>query len=71
MMVSLSRRNCTRLPDLGVNVLNLKYQRSSRRCEFGNQFRFKAKVNSGSARDRRDEASGVGRWTYDVFWITN
>ena len=41
------------LPELGVYELNLDYQRSSRTDEFGNQFRFKAKVNSRSARDRR------------------
>jgi hypothetical protein len=55
------------LAELGVYTLSLGYQQSQRTDQFGNQFRFKAQVNAGIRRDRRDEASEVGRWMYDVF----
>lgn len=58
------------LPELGVYSLSLNYRESSRSDEFGNQFRFKARVNPGERRDGRDEASEVGRWAYDVFLVT-
>jgi hypothetical protein len=58
------------LAELGVYALSLDYRHSRRTDDFGNEFRFKAKVNSGIRRDFRDEASEVGRWTYDVFLVT-
>jgi hypothetical protein len=58
------------LPELGIFALSLDYQQSRRTDQFRNQFRFKAQVNPGSKRDRRDEASEVGRWAYDVFFAT-
>src|SRR5882762_2183435 len=59
------------LPELGVYSLSLAYGESRRTDEFGNQFRYKARVNQGIKRDRRDEASEVGRTAYDVFFVTN
>src|SRR5438132_8337101 len=59
------------LPELGVYAISLDYTESRRRDDFGNQFRYKAKINpSGGRRDERDERSEVGRWTYDVFLAT-
>jgi hypothetical protein len=57
------------LPELGVLSLSLNYYQAHREDPFGNQFRYKAKVNPGR-HDKRDEASEVGRWTYDVFFAT-
>ncbi len=54
------------LPELGVFSLALKYVELRRRDDFGNQFRYRAKVNP----DPSDGESDVGRWTYDVFLTT-
>jgi hypothetical protein len=54
------------LPELGVFSLALKYVESRRTDDFGNQFRYSARVNP----DPRDGESDVGRWTYDVFLTT-
>jgi hypothetical protein len=54
------------LPQLGVFSLNLNYRASHRTDEFGNVFRFRAKVN---AKDRNDQ-SNVGTWAWDVFLTT-
>lgn len=61
-----------RLPELGVYSLALNYNESRRTDQFGNQFRYKARVNPGERRDPRDETpSGEpGRWTYDIFFVT-
>lgn len=58
------------LPELGVFSIGLKYEMSPKRDIYGNQFRYRAKVNPGIRRDFRDETSEVGRWTYDVFLVT-
>ena len=61
------------LPELGIHSLSLNYFESRRNDEFGNQFRYKARVNpERDHRDNRDETpSGEpGRWAYDVFLIT-
>jgi hypothetical protein len=55
------------LPELGVFAIALDYQTSPKRDQYGNEFRYKARINPGDRRDKRDEASEVGRWTYDVF----
>ena len=54
------------LPELSVFSLALEYRESRRTDDFGNQFRYKAKVNP----DPADGESDVGRWAYDVFLTT-
>jgi hypothetical protein len=56
------------LAELGVLSLSLDYFQAEREDRFGNRFRYKAKVNP-NRHDKRDEASEVGRWAYDVFLI--
>jgi len=56
------------LYELGVFSLALNYRESQREDRYGNQFRYKAKVNPGH-HDRRDD-SEVGRNAYDVFFVT-
>lgn len=46
---------------LGLNSISLQYRESSRRDEFGNVFRYRAKVQGGD---------GIDRWAYDVFLTT-
>ena len=48
------------LPEMGIEVLHLDYKESKRRDAFGNEFRYRAKV---------DDAKGAraGRWAWDVF----
>ncbi|HLJ88801.1 MAG TPA: hypothetical protein VKZ53_18425 [Candidatus Angelobacter sp.] len=60
------------LPELGVYSLSLRYFESRRQDEFGNQFRFKSRVNPGKRRDPKDEppTGEPGRWAYDVFFVT-
>lgn len=53
------------LPELGVFSLSLDYSLSHRQDEFGNVFRYRAKVN---ARDHGDK-SEAGPWAYDVFLV--
>lgn len=60
-----------RLPEFGIYSLALNYVESQRTDRFGNQFRYKARVNPGERRDPRDEtpSGDPGRWTYDVFFV--
>jgi len=60
------------LLELGVYSLSLNYFESRREDQFGNQFRYKARVNPDQGRrDPRDAtpSGDPGRWTYDVFLI--
>lgn len=54
------------LAELGIVSLSLNYARAMKRDQYGNIFRFRAKVNSQD----KDEASSTGRWAYDVLFTT-
>jgi hypothetical protein len=47
------------LPALGVFSMGLEYRESPRRDQYGNQFRYRAKVNAGMETE-------VGRWAHDI-----
>jgi len=51
------------LEELGLRKIELDYRESRRVDEFGNQFKYKAKV-----RDEQD--AQLGRWAWDVFLVT-
>ena len=61
------------LPQFGIHSLSLGYFDSRKKDEFGNLFLYKARVNPRKEhRDSRDERESgeVGRWAYDVFFVT-
>lgn len=51
------------LPELNINVLHIDYKESKKVDEFGNRFRFRAKVDDAAP-------SKVGRWAWDVFFVS-
>lgn len=55
-----------RLADKGVSSIDLQYRQSQRTDEFGNVFRYRARINQGS----HQEEDPVGRTAYDVFFVT-
>lgn len=61
-----------RLPEFGIYSLSLKYEESRWTDQFGNQFRYRGRVNPGVRKDPRDETSNgqPGRREYDVFFVT-
>ncbi|HEX5702352.1 MAG TPA: hypothetical protein VFX97_03940 [Pyrinomonadaceae bacterium] len=49
-----------RLNELGLSVLELDFKTSKRKDEYGNRFRFRAKVKDA-------HGAQLGRWAWDVF----
>lgn len=50
------------LPEFDVVSVGLKYKESKKTDEYGNHFRYRAKVGDGKGAD-------VSRWAWDVFLI--
>ncbi|HEX8128886.1 MAG TPA: hypothetical protein VF527_07280 [Pyrinomonadaceae bacterium] len=50
------------LPELGVAALHLDYRESKRTDEYGNEFRYRAKVEDA-------KGTRVNRWAWDVFLV--
>lgn len=51
------------LSELGLTTLDLKYRESKRTDQYGNRFRYRAKVKDL-------HGAQVGRWAWDVFLLS-
>lgn len=56
-----------KLKDLGIFSISLRYRESGRTDEYGNRFRYRAKINVTS---QQEDASQAGPVAYDVFLTT-
>ncbi len=52
------------LPELGLETLHLDYKKSGRTDQYGNKFRYRAKVTDVTG-------AQLGRWAWDVFLVVS